>query len=542
MALNTVLGLLPSNVVTFFVCGAGLAGCYFAFRVLRGPKTSMRTKGHGLPLPPGPKPLPLVGNTFHMPLQDSWETFTKWGREYGEVVHVSVFNQPIILLNSAKVVNELLGERSAIYSDRPRLPLLGELTGLDWVFALMPYGDLWRTHRRVFSSKFGPSTVHMFNPAFDFASTRLLELLLDRPNEFEDHVRLHIAQQIMMSIYGIVPKTRNDKFVVLAERALAAISELARPGAFLADIFPIFKKIPSWVPGAFSQKMAEQLQCDVQGMRDSPFWESKKKIATDTLPMPCFISELLEEYKREKNEKFDSEIEITIRDCSTVAFGAGSDTCVAALSGFINAMTLYPDVQKKAQAELDAVVGTSRLPTLDDKKDLPYVTAVMKELLRWHVSAPQSLPHMLKEDDEYDGYYLPKGAIVLGNSWGILHDPALYPDPMEFKPERYFDAEDRLDFSAKDPADYAFGYGRRACPANYYVESALHLAIARLLATFDFGLAKDENGVPIPVEHRQAPGVVSHPVSYKCSITPRSEQAAGLIRQANINISQAFKV
>ena len=98
----------------------------------------------------------------------------------------------------------------------------------------------------------------MFNPALDFASTKLLELLLDSPNEFEDHVRLyvsylisccgsgpadfsarHIAQQIMMSVYGIVPKTRNDEFVVLAERALAAISELARPGAFLADALPI---------------------------------------------------------------------------------------------------------------------------------------------------------------------------------------------------------------------------------------------------------------------------------------------------------------
>ncbi|EJD02108.1 CyP450 monooxygenase [Fomitiporia mediterranea MF3/22] len=476
-----------------------------------------------------------------MPLNQPWETFTQWGKDYGEVVHVHVFNQSIIIVNTAKAANDLFEKRSSIYSDRPRLPLLGELTGFDWVFALMVYGDLWKKYRKLFISKFGPGTVQMFNPAQDYASTKLLELLLDRPEEFEDHVRLHIVQQILMSVYGFAPDSRNDDFVVLAERALNAISDLARPGAFLVDAFPFLKKIPSWVPGQFYHKMAEQLKSDVQGMRDVPIVETKDMMANGTLPVPCYVSELLEKQEREKNEKFDPELENIIRDTGTIAYGAGSDTCVAALNAFFLAMALNPEVQRKAQAEIDSVVGSARLPTQTDRKDLPYTTAVMKELLRWHVIAPQSLPHMLKEDDVYEGYYLPKGAIVLGNTWGILHDPEVYPEPMEFKPERYINAAGQLECSSNDPSKFAFGYGRRYCPAFYYTEDALHLALARILATFDIGLAKDKNGAVIPSVHLPTSGIISHPTSFKCSIAPRSQEAVALIRQASVNIKHSFK-
>lgn len=123
-------------------------------------------------------------------------------------------------------------------------------------------------------------------------------------------------------------------------------------------------------------------------------------------------------------------------------------------------MVLYPDVQHKAQAEIDAVVGPHRLPNFSDRQSLPYITAVMKEVTRWHSAAPLGLPHFINVDDEYNGYHIPKGSIVLGNTWGILHDPRTYAEPMEFKPERYF-VDGKLDYSSNDPGRFSFGYGRR---------------------------------------------------------------------------------
>lgn len=94
----------------------------------------------------------------------------------------------------------------------------------------------------------------------------------------------------------------------------------------------------------------------------------------------------------------------------------------SALQAFFLAMSLYPEVQKKAQAQLDAVVGPHRLPSHEDWEALPYVTAIVKEALRWHVVLPFSIPHLTTEDMVYDGYFIPKGTILLGNSWWVNYN------------------------------------------------------------------------------------------------------------------------
>lgn len=82
-------------------------------------------------------------------------------------------------------------------------------------------------------------------------------------------------------------------------------------------------------------------------------------------------------------------------------------------------MTLYPDVQKKAQAEIDEVVGTGRLPGFEDRENLPYTNALVKESLRWHPVGPMGLPHVSTEDDMYEGYFIPKGSLLLANIWFV---------------------------------------------------------------------------------------------------------------------------
>lgn len=123
-------------------------------------------------------------------------------------------------------------------------------------------------------------------------------------------------------------------------------------------------------------------------------------------------------------------------------------------------MVLHPEVQVKAQAEMDRVLGTGILPTFADQESLPYLAAVIKETFRWEVTAPSGVPHMLTADDEYKGYFIPKGSIVIANAYQILNDEETYPNPSAFNPERFL-KDGKLDPSVRNPTVAAFGFGRR---------------------------------------------------------------------------------
>jgi cytochrome P450 len=133
--------------------------------------------------------------------------------------------------------------------------------------------------------------------------------------------------------------------------------------------------------------------------------------------VPCFVSTCLElNATSSSTGKGEVLTEQMIKDCAAVAYAAGADTTVSTLTTFFLAMTLHPEAQKRAQAELDVVVG-DRLPTFADKDSLPYITAVMKEVLRWLPVLPMAVPHRAVNSDQYKGYFIPAGASVLGNTW-----------------------------------------------------------------------------------------------------------------------------
>lgn len=191
-------------------------------------------------------------------------------------------------------------------------------------------------------------------------------------------------------------------------------------------------------------------------------------------------------------------------------------------------MTLYPDVQRKAQAALDAVVGPDRLPDFGDSDALPYIHAIVRETLRWHVVAPLGVPHRTIRDDEFHGYFVPAGTNVFPNAWcvllvsrvyeahrprdvdrAMLHDPVAYPDPDEFRPERFM-RDGQLDLTVThDPALFAFGFGRRICAGRYFAFSSLFITVASVLHVFDIGPPLDEDGAPIPVKFQQTPELLS---------------------------------
>jgi cytochrome P450 len=133
---------------------------------------------------------------------------------------------------------------------------------------------------------------------------------------------------------------------------------------------------------------------------------------------------------------------------------------VASATALILALASHPNVQKIAQAEIDNVVGQGRLPVITDRPSLPYVHAIVKELGRWHTVAPLGITHTTDSDDEYDGYFIPRGTFVMANSWAIMHDPDMFEQPFDFVPERYL-KDGKITELVPDPEVAAFGFGRR---------------------------------------------------------------------------------
>ncbi|KIJ57809.1 hypothetical protein HYDPIDRAFT_142000 [Hydnomerulius pinastri MD-312] len=202
-------------------------------------------------------------------------------------------------------------------------------------------------------------------------------------------------------------------------------------------------------------------------------------------------------------------------------YAAGIDTTVASLRTFFLMMARSPAAQRRAQAEIDEVVGTARLPGLADRDSLPYVNCLIKEVLRLSAIVPL-MPHSLDDDDFYEGYLIPKGTWVMVNAWQIFHDPSLYSDPYAFNPERFFTD------SETDPEVLCFGAGRRTCAGLHFAQAWLFLNITRVLSIFSIN---PTNPLDVP-EPRFRIGHMRILEEFECSITPRSSAKVELLRQS----------
>jgi len=208
-------------------------------------------------------------------------------------------------------------------------------------------------------------------------------------------------------------------------------------------------------------------------------------------------------------------------------YGAGADGMASILALFMLAMTLHPEVQKKAQEELDKVVGKNRFPTFQDRDSLPYLECILKEIYRWYPISPLGTARRVTEDDYYNGYWIPAGSTVFGNNWAMTRDESMYKDGDRFFPERFegIGAEKIL-----DPRTFIFGFGRRSCPGVHFVDATIYINMAYILANFNISKARDASGNEIVPEIIHTSDMITRVNDFPCSIQPRSSQAADLIR------------
>jgi len=234
--------------------------------------------------------------------------------------------------------------------------------------------------------------------------------------------------------------------------------------------------------------------------------------------VPSYASDLLDD-----NE--------THSDVAWTAMGmyiAGADTTVASLKGFLLAMLLFPEAQRKGQEEIDRVIGRDRLPVIADLDQLPYIHAMMKEAMRWHTAGPIALPHRADEDIICNGYLIPKGATLLANAWLYNNDPVAYPEPRKYSPERFLKSEGHE--PEADPTENIFGWGRRICPGRLLAESAVFVTMAQTLAAYNIAKPVGADGKEIEPKLEFIPGIVAHIKPFEVDFKLRDPKYKDLIQ------------
>nr|AAS88584.1 PAH-inducible cytochrome P450 monooxygenase PC-PAH 6 [Phanerodontia chrysosporium] len=473
--------------------------------------------------PPGPKGIPILGNVFNIPLENSWISFDQWSRQYAsDIVHVEALGKHVYVVNSARAAKELFDGRANVYSDKEQSVMMLELCGWSRSWAMLPYGNYWREHHRLFHQHFRPQSMVRYHEKQRRGARRLLQLLLDTPEDYEKHMRYAAGSTILDVVYSFDVQP-NDPRIELVEAALGTANDLMHAGIYLVDIFPLLKHIPTWFPGAQFKRLAAKYKRLVDNMYTVPYSQLKASVKLGTA-QPCLVASLLSE----ADEHVTPERDEIFMNLAGTTYAGGTDTIVIALSIFILAMILHPEQQVAVQKEIDRVVGRDRLPELADRESLPRVTAVIQEVLRWHSPLPLATPHRATSDDEYNGYYIKAGSVVIGNAWAMLHNENVYPDPASFKSERFLTPDGKLRDDVPFPIE-AFGFGRRICPGRHFALDSLFLLVSHILAVFTIEHAVDADGHIIPVEPEFEPQAFSPPKPFKAQFKLRFLAAEDLI-------------
>ncbi|EAW13763.1 cytochrome P450 [Aspergillus clavatus NRRL 1] len=445
-------------------------------------------------LPPGPTLL-----SGSLPGKDIATTFQKWSREYGPVVSFSIGGRTFIILGTRQAAQDLLEKRGNIYSSRAPSVWMDKYLYKGLAAAFMPYGAEWRLNRRLHGSLLGVHQTNAYRYLQDIQSKYLLHEFLST-DDFSHGFHQYTSNVMFTLVYGKERGRDNGD-----HRRLEQINDMASfilRGAsswtLLLDLFPILDRLPrfwwTWRTEAATlhdkTKAVYRECCETALTADCWNWSREVTGKRDIMALPwdhvCYsLGEL---------------------------YVAGIHTTKMVLDIFVLVSVLYPTVVSKAQRELDSIVGSDRMPSFDDLDQLPFINAIISELLRWRPISPIAVPHAVMQDDEYMGYFIPRGATIVANQYGMNMDESIFGDPTRFRPERYIE-------NPELPVA-AFGFGRRACPGHRLARSSLFIVISRLLWGYDITSAD-----------KQGPLESSSPSSVKAAFHVRSPRRQGIIEQ-----------
>ncbi|KAF9697158.1 hypothetical protein EKO04_005122 [Ascochyta lentis] len=500
-----------------------------AFLALIFSKTLSKRKGSSR-LPPGPKPLPVIGNILDLPPTDTPE-FQHWFKhkdQYGPISSINVMGLPLVIFHDKEAAHAVMGKKAQKTSARPQLNF-ATLAGFENFLITHQYDDKYRLHRKMVHQEIGTKGLSAgFRPVQEKEALMFVLQTFNKPEKMMAYLKTLAAAIIVKIMYGYeIDRKRTDPLVELIEHAMDNLSLAFVPISWAVDAVPGLKFLPDWFPGTSYRKTAAKFRAINEQAAELPY-EFVKRQMERKVNRPCYVSNLLESVmaKNGGSPDIDPKEEEAIKWTAVSMYAAGSDSTVAIMESVILAFVMYPEVVKRAHEEIDRVVGADRLPTFDDRVKMPYIDGIIKEAWRWNPVGPMGLTHKSEEDIFVGEYLIPKGSYLLPSLWWFLHDPKEYSDPDIFKPERYMEP-----LNEPDPSDLAFGYGRRSCAGRFFADASVYITIAQMLAVFNIRKDKDVHGNEIPVKLECVAGMVNRPKPFAWKTEVRSEKHAALLQR-----------
>lgn len=479
--------------------------------------------------PPGPKPVPFLGNLNLIPASKSFALFHRWTKEYGPIIGLKFGPANVVVLNNWRDAQELLEKRSAIYSSRPPNYIANELICKDQTHILfLPYTSTFKLLRKTAQGIFSPRELASVLPIQQAEAAQTAYDILREPNRYYEHIQRYTTAVILASVYGQRGETFESPNVQALYDVQNRFTALLEPGAAPpVDGITFLQHIPEFL--APWKQRAKKIRHDQREIYFRLFNATKERMDRG-IRVGCFMEKLIDDQVK---NKLDDEHTTYL---GGILMEAGSDTTSSTLLSFILAMIENLAALKRAQEDVDRVCGLDRSPTTSDLENLPYIDCCMHEILRWRPVAAGGIPHMLTQEDSYKGYRFPAGTIFFANTWAIHHDENEYDNPSVFNPDRWigntYGTKEGIDMLPNEQRKTAYGWGagRRICPGQKMAETSLRINIAKMVWAFNIEKDVSASSPDISVDTGYEGGFLICPKKFPLKITPRSDAHAAILK------------
>ncbi|KAM8962350.1 cytochrome P450 2C29-like [Pelodytes ibericus] len=461
-------------------------------------------------LPPGPSPLPLIGNLWSLKFNLHPDSFTKLAKLYGDIYTIWLGQTPVVVLHGLRAVKNALVFHSEEMSGRPVASFLNDIARGKGI--VVSNGHSWREQRR-----FGLMTLRNLGVGKRGLELRIQEQAQILSEMFRDHkgkpldasyiITHSVANVICSLVFGHHFSFDDVTFAKLVDGNNYLIESLGSKWGRLYDSFPWLMR---HIPGPH-RKTFEKQNYLKNFVKNEIRYHQENGIPEEPSDLIDHYLAQITKTKNYPDSTFDEEnlIQVVID-----LFTAGTESTATTLQWSLLLMLAHPDIQVTIQKELDAVLEGSSMVCYEDRKRLPYTNAVIHEIQRFGSIASVGIARCNIRDITLDGYPLKKGTVILPNIYSVLHDPEYWKTPYQFNPSHFLDNDGN--FKAND-AFLPFSTGHRVCLGEQVARYELFIFLTTLLKTFSFHLP--EGVTDVNTNYILAITLQPHP--YKICAVPR---------------------
>ncbi|KAG3256095.1 cytochrome P450 2B4-like [Ictidomys tridecemlineatus] len=448
---------------------------FFLLLLLVGLALWSRAKDTGADLPPGPPPLPGLGNLLQLPGAPLLQALLRLKDQYGPVFTVRLGRTPVVVLCGAQAVREAPVNQADAFGGRADLAI-SEKTHRGYGIAFSQ-GERWRTLRR-----FALTTLRDLGLGRRSLEERIQVGCLERELERTCGTPLDPTFPIRRSTANIICSVVSGRRLHFQDEDFKAFlgllaEHLKQMDTCWVQAYGLFPALLRHLPGPHNrlfEVFEKQKEFVAQVVKEH-------QVSLDPAQPRDFIDAFLISMQQEQGDPHTEFNQENLLNSALDIFFAGMETTSTTLRYGLLILLKFPQVIELIQQEIDQVVGPERRPCLGDRPGMPYTEAALHEIQRLVDIMPLGVPRAVTRDTEFRGYHIPKGTTVFPLLHSVLHDPDQFQDPSCFQPQRFLDAGGAF---RRSPAFLPFSAGRRACPGEALARAELFLYLTWLLQRF----------------------------------------------------------